>query len=202
MTKKVFISTNKDIGVECKSWAQKNIPSGFEIVESIDDCDIFLSVQYDKILKEDFLKTRRCYNFHPNILPYYGGVGTLTQSILNGEEYSGITLHEIDTGVDTGKIIEIDKIKIEDDETAFTLHLKTTDAMYKMFKRTFVDLLKCNFVSKKQSDKGRKIYTYKQLDNLFDLSRFVRATYYPNKPKPFFYNKEGKKIEISYEDNS
>ena len=104
--------------------------------------------------------------------------------------------------MDTGKIIEIDKIKIEDDETAFTLHLKTTDAMYKMFKRTFVDLLKCNFVSKKQSNKGRKIYTYKQLDNLFDLSRFVRATYYPNKPKPFFYNKEGKKIEISYEDNS
>ena len=105
MIKKVFIGTSKDIGVECKFWALKNIPNGFEIVEDMDECDIFLSVQYGKILSRDFLKTRKCYNFHPNILPYYGGVGTLSQSILNDEEYSGITLHEIDSGIDTGKII-------------------------------------------------------------------------------------------------
>jgi methionyl-tRNA formyltransferase len=202
MIKKVFIGTSKDIGVECKFWALKNIPNGFEIVEDMDECDIFLSVQYGKILSRDFLKTRKCYNFHPNILPYYGGVGTLSQSILNGEEYSGITLHEIDSGIDTGKIIEIVKIKIDEDETAYTLHLKTTEALYKMFQRTFVGLLKEKFQSKKQSDVGRKVYTYKQLDELFDLSRFMRATYYPGKSKPFFYNKDDKKIEISYEDNS
>ena len=114
MIKNVYISTNKDIGVECKSWALNNLPDGFNIVDDKDECDIFLSVQYDKILSEDFLKNRKCYNFHPNILPQYGGVGTLTFSILNGEEYAGVTLHKIDVGIDTGDIIKINKVKIEE----------------------------------------------------------------------------------------
>lgn len=200
MINKVFISDNKDIGSKCKSWALNNLPDGFNIVDDKDECNIFLSVQYDKILSEDFLKNRKCYNFHPNILPHYGGVGTLSFSILNGEEYAGVTLHKIDVGIDTGDIIKIDNIKIEEDETAYSLHLKTSDTMYNMFKKMFLNLLTENFKTKKQSDDNRNVYTYKQLDKLFDLSNFMRATYYPNKPTPFFYNKDGKKINLHYEE--
>ena len=53
MINKVFISDNKDIGVECRSWALNNLPDGFNIVDNKEDCNIFLSVQYDKILSED-----------------------------------------------------------------------------------------------------------------------------------------------------
>tara|TARA_Y100000356_G_C11219322_1_gene268143 strand:+ start:401 stop:1003 length:603 start_codon:yes stop_codon:yes gene_type:complete len=200
MTKKIFISDNKDIGLKCKSWALNNLPDGFTIVDDMAECEIFLSVQYDKILSKSFLNKRRCYNFHPNILPSYGGVGTLTFSILNKEEFAGVTLHVIDDGVDTGDIIKIDKIKIEENETAFSLHLKTFETMYNMFKKMFFNLLTENFKIKKQSDVNRKVYTYKQLDKLFDLSNFMRATYYPNRPTPFFYNKDGKKINLHYEE--
>ena len=200
MIKKIFISDNKDIGLKCKSWALINLPDCFTIVDDMAECEIFLSVQYDKILSKSFLNKRRCYNFHPNILPSYGGVGTLTFSILNKEDFAGVTLHVIDDGVDTGDIIKIDKIKIEENETAFSLHLKTFETMYNMFKKMFFNLLIENFKIKKQSDVNRKVYTYKQLDKLFDLSNFMRATYYPNKPTPFFYNKDGKKINLHYEE--
>jgi methionyl-tRNA formyltransferase len=200
MIKKVYISTNKNIGMKCKLWALNNLPAGFKIVEFEDECDIFLSVQYDKILSKDFLKNRRCYNFHPNILPQYGGVGTLSFSILNGEKNGGVTLHKIDSGVDTGDIIKIHKIKIKKNETAYSLYLKTIELMEKMFKNMFLKLLENDLNSKAQNIKKRKVYNYKQLDNLFNITDFMRATYYPNKPTPFFYNKNGEKINLYYGD--
>ena len=200
MIKKVYISTNKNIGMKCKLWALNNLPTGFKIVEFEDECDIFLSVQYDKILSKDFLKNRRCYNFHPNILPQYGGVGTLSFSILNREKNGGVTLHKIDSGVDTGDIIKIHKIKIKKNETAYSLYLKTIELMEKMFRNMFLKLLENDLNSKAQNIKKRKVYNYKQLDNLFNITDFMRATYYPNKPTPFFYNKNGEKINLYYGD--
>ena len=41
MIKKVFISSNKDIGLKCKKWAMDNIPNGFEIVNDMENCNIF-----------------------------------------------------------------------------------------------------------------------------------------------------------------
>ena len=186
VNKKVFISTNKKIGIECKSWAVNNLPNSFQIVDNMYECDVFFSVQYDKILSNKFLTNKRCYNFHPNILPNYGGVGTLSFSILNEEDYSGVTLHKIDSGIDTGDIIDIDKIKLDNDETAYSLHLKINNTMYKMFKRTFTDLLFEKLKAKKQKDIDRKVYKYNQLDKLFDLTTFMRATYFPGKKKPFY----------------
>ena len=196
---KIFISNNKDIGVECKSWAISNTPNGYHIVDDPNDCDIFLSVQYDKILSKKFLDSRRAYNFHPNLLPKYGGVGTLTQCILNGENFSGITLHKIDSGVDTGSIIEVEKIPIVNDETAYSLHLKTSKVLYDMFKRRYVDLLTQNYTTTNQKNDGRKTYTYKELDGLFDITTLLRSTYYPGKPGVFYYDKNNNKVEVSWE---
>tara|TARA_R100000008_G_C3561599_1_gene156543 strand:- start:510 stop:1118 length:609 start_codon:yes stop_codon:yes gene_type:complete len=200
MVKKIFISTNKDIGVQCKEWALKNLPDGFEIVDDMDDCNIFISVLYDKILKKDFLKTRRCYNFHPAELPKYGGVGTITWSLLNNESYHGVTLHLIDEGVDTGDIIDITRLKIENEDTAYSLHKKVMSQLFVFFKEKFISILNENYVIKKQNKSDRKIYSYKQLDEVLDLTRYMRSTFFPGKDGPYFYNKSGKKIKLSYEE--
>ncbi len=44
--------------------------------------------------------------------------------ILNGEEYSGVTLHRIDQGIDTGDIIAQRKIRLNERETCRSLYLK------------------------------------------------------------------------------
>ena len=201
MYKKIYISSNKNIGKKCQKWASLNLPKGFQIVNKIDNCDIFISVKYDKILKPKFLKSRRCYNFHPNILPYYAGVGTLTHCILNGELNAGVTLHEINDGLDTGDIIEIVKIKIDKSDTAYSLSQKIDIKIHDLFKKRFHDIILKNYQQKKQSKRGRKVFNYKDLENLFDLTTFMRATYFPNKPKPYFFNKNGNKVEISFEDD-
>ena len=101
MHQKIYINSNKSIREKCLNWASSNTPKGIQIVSKINNCDIFISVKYDKILDSKFLESRCSYNFHPNILPNYASVSTLTHSILNGEKYVRVTSHKIDSGLET-----------------------------------------------------------------------------------------------------
>jgi len=199
MIKKVFISSNKDIGLKCKKWAMDNIPNGFEIVNDMENCNIFISVLYDNILCEEFINSRRCYNFHPAILPNYAGVGTITWSILNNDKQHGITLHLIDKDIDSGDLIDIVKFEIKDDDTAYSLYNKTMKKIFLFFKIKFIDILNKNYKTKKQDLNMRNVYSYKKLDSIFNLTRYMRSTYFPGKANPYYYNKFGEKIELKYD---
>ena len=199
MIKKVFISSNKDIGLKCKKWAMDNIPNGFEIVNDMENCNIFISVLYDNILCDEFINSRRCYNFHPAILPNYAGVGTITWSILNNDKQHGITLHLIDKGIDSGDLIDIVKFEIKDDDTAYSLYNKTMKKLFLFFKIKFIDILNKNYKTKKQDLNMRNVYSYKKIDSIFNLTRYMRSTYFPGKANPYYYNKFGEKIELKYD---
>jgi methionyl-tRNA formyltransferase len=199
VNKKIFISDNKDIGLKCKQWAKNNLPNGFKITDSIEECDIFISVLYDKILDKDFIESRDCYNFHPAILPEYAGVGTMTWSILNKEKFHGITLHLIDEGIDTGDIIDITEFEIDDDETSHSLFLKTMEKTLGFFKNKLYIILHKKYKVTKQDFSKRKVYTYKDLDGLLNLSTYMKATYFPDKPGPYYYDKVQKKRKLIYE---
>ena len=199
MIKKVFISSNKDIGLKCKKWAMDNIPNGFEIVNDMENCNIFISVLYDNILCEEFINSRRCYNFHPAILPNYAGVGTITWSILNNDKQHGITLHLIDKDIDSGDLIDIVKFEIKDDDTAYSLYNKTMKKLFLFFKIKFIDILNKNYKTKKQDLNMRNVYSYKKIDSIFNLTRYMRSTYFPGKANPYYYNKFGEKIELKYD---
>lgn len=67
---------------------------------------VFLSVEYDRIIRPDkFRQPERLFNLHFSLLPAYRGCNTSVWPILNGEKEHGVTLHVIDRGVDTGGII-------------------------------------------------------------------------------------------------
>lgn len=66
---------------------------------------IFISLEFDRIIRPEEFKTRRLYNIHFSALPAYKGMYTSALPILHGCVSSGVTLHEIDHGIDTGKII-------------------------------------------------------------------------------------------------
>ena len=76
---------------------------------------IFLSLEFDQILKPENFKDARLYNVHFSLLPKYKGMYTSIIPILNAEEYTGVTLHEIDSGIDTGNIIAQKKFEIKED---------------------------------------------------------------------------------------
>jgi phosphoribosylglycinamide formyltransferase-1 len=66
----------------------------------------------------------RVINTHPSLLPAFPGVDAPAQALAYGVKLAGVTVHFVDTGVDTGPIIAQAAIAVEDGDDARTLHAR------------------------------------------------------------------------------
>tara|TARA_R100001509_G_scaffold41771_1_gene22409 strand:+ start:50 stop:613 length:564 start_codon:yes stop_codon:yes gene_type:complete len=82
------------------------------------DCDIKLSIQYDKIVKN----TDNCFNVHTGLLPEYGGTNILDYTIKNKEIEQGLTFHKMTKDLDFGPIISKITYPVFKEDTAFNLY--------------------------------------------------------------------------------
>jgi methionyl-tRNA formyltransferase len=91
------------------------------------DPDLFISVASPVIFKQDLIDLPRlgCINIHTAPLPKYKGMLPSFWQIYHGEKEAGITIHRIDSGVDTGDIIAQGYVPIEPDQTLNDLIVKT-----------------------------------------------------------------------------
>lgn len=82
--------------------------------------DLIAVVAYGKILPSYILDYPQygCINMHASLLPKYRGAAPVQWSVLNGEEYSGVTTMKMDVGLDTGDMLISEKIKIGEYETS------------------------------------------------------------------------------------
>lgn len=196
--KKVYIATSRQVGHDCVSWAQRNMPSGYELTDNIDESEIIISVLYDKLFTRAQLRDRTCFNFHPGSLPEYRGAGCCSWAIINEESSFGITLHLIDEGIDTGDIIAHQDFPITAEDTAYTLFQKSEGVICSLFKEWFKRLLEGEYVSRGQDKKRSSLYQRKDLEKAKDLTRFIKAFYFPNKEAAYYYDRRGKKIYINF----
>jgi methionyl-tRNA formyltransferase len=69
--------------------------------------DLIISADFSRIIRKDLLTIPRlgCINLHPSLLPFYRGLAPQHFPIINGETETGVTVHFIDEGIDTGNII-------------------------------------------------------------------------------------------------
>jgi methionyl-tRNA formyltransferase len=84
------------------------------------NADVALVVAYGRILPADVLAGPRlgCVNIHASLLPKYRGAAPITWAVVRGETETGITLMQMDAGMDTGAMLETWRIPIEPDESA------------------------------------------------------------------------------------
>ncbi|MDR0404509.1 MAG: methionyl-tRNA formyltransferase [Oscillospiraceae bacterium] len=85
--------------------------------------DIIVVAAYGKILPEEILKIPKfgCINVHASLLPKYRGAAPVAWSIINGERKTGVTIMQMDEGLDTGDILLQKETKILDDDTEASL---------------------------------------------------------------------------------
>ena len=90
--------------------------------------DIIVVVAFGQILKKNILELAKygCVNVHASLLPKYRGASPIQWAVINGEEETGITIMQMDPGIDTGDIILQEKIKLAPDETAGSLFDRLT----------------------------------------------------------------------------
>ncbi len=92
--------------------------------------DIFVVAAFGQILSKEILDMPRygCINVHASLLPKYRGAAPIQWSIINGEKESGVTIMQMNEGLDTGDMILKTVVPIEDDETGDSLHDKLAEA--------------------------------------------------------------------------
>lgn len=94
-------------------------------VETLRECgaDIFVVAAFGQILSKEILSMPKfgCVNIHASLLPKYRGAAPIQWSILDGEKETGITIMQMDEGVDTGDILLQEKVSITDEDTGASL---------------------------------------------------------------------------------
>lgn len=85
--------------------------------------DLGLVWSYPMLLPEEWLwlPGRGSVNVHFGLLPRYRGANGILSALVNGEEKTGVTLHYLDAGVDTGPLIDLATFPIRDDDDLITL---------------------------------------------------------------------------------
>ena len=102
-----------------------------------DKINLICLAGFMKILSKNFIRNfkGKILNIHPSLLPKFKGLGTHERDIKNKEEFSGCTVHYVNSKLDSGKIILQKKVKISKDETAKTLGNKILDQEHKLYPR-------------------------------------------------------------------
>jgi methionyl-tRNA formyltransferase len=88
------------------------------------NADVFVVAAYGQILPEKLLKLPRygAINIHASLLPRYRGAAPIERAIIAGERETGVTIMQMDKGLDTGDILLSAAIPIKEKETSETLH--------------------------------------------------------------------------------
>jgi methionyl-tRNA formyltransferase len=133
-----------------------------------------------------------CINIHPALLPKYRGRYSTAHAIINGEIETGVTLHWMDEGIDSGPIISQESIAIEPSDTAKNLWDNFTIEGEKLFVNFLELWLSGNPIHSQTQDESLATYYSKALPNegIIDWSwsgekirNFIRAmTFEPFPP--------------------
>ncbi|MCH8265207.1 MAG: methionyl-tRNA formyltransferase [Proteobacteria bacterium] len=88
--------------------------------------DVLIVVAYGLILPEFILQIPKygCINVHASLLPRWRGAAPIERAILAGDEETGITIMQMDAGLDTGDILLMEKVSIEATDTRLDLEAK------------------------------------------------------------------------------
>jgi methionyl-tRNA formyltransferase len=161
-------------------------------------------VGFGSYVNSKFFKTgnARWINFHASNIPFYRGGSPMNWAIINGEEYSGITMLEMTSGLDVGPVIlkkkysiiglSYDQVKILADNYAPQLLKKFISDHHNLWKNRKPQNLHegSHFTTRVARDS--KICFHKQTDE--QIMRYIQALPHPL-PLPFFIYQE-KKVEI------
>jgi len=89
--------------------------------------DFIVVAAFGQILPKDILDIAPCINLHASILPQYRGASPVQQSLLNGDEKTGVTSMLMEEGLDTGDILKIKEFDIPKDMRLFALMQQLTN---------------------------------------------------------------------------
>ena len=104
--------------------------------------DLVVLAGFMRILKGEFLRTfaQRVVNIHPSLLPSFPGLEAWKQALDYGVKVTGVTVHLVDQGIDTGPILAQQTVPVLEGDTPATLHARIQEAERELYPATIAML--------------------------------------------------------------
>ncbi|MCX9010315.1 MAG: formyltransferase family protein [Candidatus Methanoperedens sp.] len=135
--------------------------------------DVIISAYFDQIIKSGLLTipTFGIINIHSSLLPKYRGVKPTFWVLRNNETVTGVTLHLVDNGLDTGDIIDQKEIPIYSTDSMDTLQKRIMVGGSQLLINCIDNIKNNSCVLKKQNDTEASYYSQPTKE---DLKQFIR----------------------------
>jgi len=119
-----------------KSWDEEL----FLIVQSLNPT-LVVSAGFMRILASEFVSTFKVINSHPSLLPKFPGAHAVRDALAANAAVTGTTIHWVDAGIDTGKVITQREVPVLEDDTEALLHERIKIVERGLIVATISDLL-------------------------------------------------------------
>jgi len=118
------------------------------------EADIFVVAAFGQILSKEILEMPRfgCVNIHASLLPKYRGAAPIQWAVIDGEEETGVTIQQMNEGVDTGDILSQEVVKLDAKETGASLFDKLAICGAQLIVKTLEAIEKEEVTPVKQDD--------------------------------------------------
>ena len=122
----------------------KNSLSEKKIIDELkqNNINLICLAGFMKILSKRFIKNFRgkILNIHPSLLPKYKGLNTHEKAIKNKDKYSGCTVHYVSSKLDSGKIINQKKVRVNKFDTPKSLAKRILIQEHKLYPATIMKI--------------------------------------------------------------
>lgn len=118
-------------------------------------------------------------NYHPSLLPKYRGGSAMNWAVINGETETGVTIHQIDAGVDTGPIILQKRVPIDPEDTVKSLYFEKLYPLGIQMVAETVRLIREGKASYRVQDSSQSSFqpVIKESDAIIDWTQSTRRIY-------------------------
>jgi methionyl-tRNA formyltransferase len=118
------------------------------------DYDVMVVAAYGLILPRSTLDIRPCINIHGSLLPRWRGAAPIHRAIESGDPETGVTIMEMEEGLDTGPMLSMERLPILDTDTTGSMHDKLADMGGRMIVEALRKMAAGGLVAVPQPEEG------------------------------------------------
>ncbi|MBX8936578.1 phosphoribosylglycinamide formyltransferase [Enterococcus gilvus] len=144
------LERGKKFGVPCESFElkefsdKKSYETALLVLLKKYDVELVVLAGYMRIIGKDLLAEfpNRIVNIHPALLPNFPGLHGIKDAYEAGVKETGVTIHYVDSGVDTGPIIAQGKVQVSENDSLSDLETKIHQVEHQLYPQVLADIVK------------------------------------------------------------
>lgn len=144
------LERGKKFGVPCESFElkefsdKKSYEAALLALLKKYDVELVVLAGYMRIIGKDLLTEfpNRIVNIHPALLPNFPGLHGIKDAYEAGVKETGVTIHYVDSGVDTGPIIAQGKVQVSENDSLSDLETKIHQVEHQLYPQVLADIVK------------------------------------------------------------